>query len=145
MTIRLRPHHLLCILTYVGKGYSPAFTANYDAIAQRIADGEEILLVEGPDDICAPLMEEDEPHCLGDSVAQRDRDAAEAVSELLSLPVEGDDRIVLDARRIGHLRGAFEVGTIRKACTGCEWAPLCTGIAADGFGDTRIGGEKPQP
>ena len=25
MTIRLRAHHLLCLLTYAGKGYSPAF------------------------------------------------------------------------------------------------------------------------
>ena len=50
MTVRLRPHHLLCLLTYVGKGYSPAFTANYDAIAMRIEQGEELLIVSGPDD-----------------------------------------------------------------------------------------------
>ena len=34
MTIKLRAHHLLCLLTYVGKGYSPAFTANYDRVEQ---------------------------------------------------------------------------------------------------------------
>ena len=50
MTIRLRPHHLLCLLTYSGKGYSAAFTANYDVIAGQISQGEDILIVEGPDD-----------------------------------------------------------------------------------------------
>ena len=76
MTIRLRAHHLLCLLTYVGKGYSPAFTANYDAIAERLSRGEDILLVSGPDDICAPLLDEPEPHCLNEGVIERDRLAA---------------------------------------------------------------------
>ncbi len=54
MTVELRPHHLLCMLTYVGKGYSPAFCANYDAVLARLSAGEEILLVDGPDSVCAP-------------------------------------------------------------------------------------------
>ena len=33
MTIRLRPHHLLWVVTYVGRGYSPAFTANMTRIS----------------------------------------------------------------------------------------------------------------
>jgi len=41
VTIRLRAHHLLCILTYVGKGYTPGFTVNYDRVARRMSDGEE--------------------------------------------------------------------------------------------------------
>ena len=36
MTVRLRAHHLLCMLTYVGKGYTAAFTANYDRIVERL-------------------------------------------------------------------------------------------------------------
>ncbi len=56
MTVRLRGHHLLCMLTFVGKGYSPAFVENYDRIAGRLSEGEDILLVDGPDDICAPLL-----------------------------------------------------------------------------------------
>ncbi|RUZ88238.1 DUF1284 domain-containing protein, partial [Mesorhizobium sp. M7A.F.Ca.US.006.01.2.1] len=67
MTIKLRAHHLLCPLTYVGKGYSPAFTANYDRVAERLSRGEDILLVSGPDDVCAPLLDEPEPHCLNES------------------------------------------------------------------------------
>ncbi|WP_439343967.1 DUF1284 domain-containing protein [Vacuolonema iberomarrocanum] len=72
MTIRVRPHHLLCLLTYSGKGYSPAFIANYDAIAARLSKGEDIVIVCGPDDICAPLLSDSEPHCWSASVTERD-------------------------------------------------------------------------
>ena len=88
MTIRLRPHHLLCLLTYSGKGYSAAFTANYDVIAGRISQGEDVLIVEGPDDICAPLLGDSEPHCWRDSVTERDRLAARDLRELLETRFE---------------------------------------------------------
>jgi len=65
MTVRLRSHHLLCLLTYVGKGYSAAFIANYDAIAKRLGRGEDVLIVSGPDDICQPMLGEAESHCSG--------------------------------------------------------------------------------
>ncbi|TJU92322.1 MAG: DUF1284 domain-containing protein, partial [Mesorhizobium sp.] len=69
MTVRLRAHHLLCLLTYVGKGYSPAFTANYDKVVKRLGEGEAVLIVSGPDAICAPMLDEREPHCLGEGAA----------------------------------------------------------------------------
>ena len=70
--VRLRPHHLLCILTFAGEGYSPSFVANFAAIAARIGAGETIELVAGPDDICAPLEGTDDTHCHGASVTGRD-------------------------------------------------------------------------
>ena len=76
MTVRLRAHHLLCMLTYVGNGYSPAFVENYEVIAARLSAGEEIELVAGPDDICVPLTADPDAHCHGASVIERDRAAA---------------------------------------------------------------------
>jgi len=138
VTIRLRAHHLLCLLTYVGKGYSPAFTANYDAIAERLSRGEDILLVSGPDDVCAPLLDGPEPHCLGESVAERDRLAARDVADLLALPIQPGVRVDLDAAILARLRQAFSVGGVRKACGGCEWNELCGAIAAGGFAETKV-------
>ncbi len=76
MTVRLRPHHLLCVPTYVGKGYGPAFTANMTAVAERLCAGEDIELVAEPDDICAPLRGVPDPHCHRASIVERDRAAA---------------------------------------------------------------------
>lgn len=138
MTVRLRAHHLLCILTYAGNGYNPAFVANYNAIAGRIAEGEDIVLVSGPDDICAPLLAEVDPHCHGASVVRRDRQAAEALAELLSRAVAVGERLVLDDATLLDMREAFARGTIRRACTGCARASLCSSIAGDGYAEVRI-------
>ena len=133
MTVRLRPHHLLCVLTYVGRGYSPAFTANMTAVAERLGAGEEIELVAGPDDICAPLLDHPDPHCHRPSVLGRDRAAARDLHDLLGLNLRTGAHWVLDEDLIRRLRAAFASGTTRSACAGCEWVDLCGSIAASGF------------
>jgi len=138
MTVRVRPHHLLCLLTYVGKGYSAAFVANYDVIARRLSSGEEVELVEGPDDICGPLLDDADPHCWRDSVTERDRQAALDLKELLGRPVEAGAVMSLTAARLQRMRAAFASGKTRAACGGCEWHELCTAIAGQGFAGVAV-------
>lgn len=138
MTIQLRPHHLLCLLTYAGKGYSPAFTANYDVITGRIAKGEDLLIVKGPDDICAPLLEDSGAHCWRDSVTDRDRLAASELGELLPSPIQTGARITLVPKIVQDMRKAFAANGIRAACSGCEWSALCSRISAQHFEGTRL-------
>ncbi len=45
MTITLRAHHLLCVLTYSGKGYSPAFVTNFDSVVRRLQAGEALEIL----------------------------------------------------------------------------------------------------
>jgi hypothetical protein len=139
VTVRLRAHHLLCLLTYVGKGYGPGFTANYDRIVARLNRGETILIVSGPDDICAPLLKaEAEPHCQQDSVAERDERAAESVAALLGRPVRAGTHLELGPAHLETMRQAFSTGQTRAACQGCEWSTLCDAIAADGYPGVRL-------
>lgn len=138
MTVRLRPHHLLCLTSYIGKGYTPAFTASYDAIAARLSAGEDIEIVSGPDDICAPLLADDDAHCRAQSVADRDRLAARDAGALLGAPIRAGTRIALDAARLTRLRENFAKGSIRAACAGCDWAELCGAVAASGFKHVRV-------
>lgn len=133
MTVRLRPHHLLCVLTYVGLGYSPAFTANMTGVAERLGAGEDIELVAGPDDICAPLLDGPDAHCHRASVMERDRAAERDLSALLGLDVQTGVHWVLNDDLATRLRAAFASHQIRSACTGCEWVDLCGSIAAHGF------------
>lgn len=138
MTIRLRPHHLLCLLTYVGKGYGAAFIANYNAIAARIGDGEDVAVVAGPDDICAPLLGDAEPHCHRDSVIERDRLALRDLGELLTPPPVLGGSVVLEPGLLRQMREAFTAGRTRAACVGCEWHGLCSGISASGYAGVVI-------
>lgn len=139
MTVRLRGHHLLCMLTYIGKGYSPAFVDNYDTIAGRLSDGEDIEIIDGPDDICQPLLCTGDCHCFNESVVVRDRLAMNAVSDLFKTRVAAGFDFELDAERLTSMRFAFATGTIRKACKSCEWSDLCTEIAvANDYADVKI-------
>lgn len=133
MTVRLRPHHLLCVLTYVGKGYSPAFTANMTRIAERLRSGEVIEIVEGPDDICAPLLNDLDPHCHHASVTLRDRAAVDDIAPVLKLNIRAGTRLALVDGVVSRLRGRFASAKIRHACGGCQWNELCGSIAASGY------------
>ena len=136
MTILLRPHHLLCLLTYVGEGYGDVFTRNYDAIARRLSAGEPIMIVDGPDDVCAPLLADPDAHCRRPGVIGRDADALHDVAGILGAEV--GDVLSLDEATLQDMRAAFASGRIRHACVGCEWEVLCSTVARDGFAGTRV-------
>ncbi|WP_447957280.1 DUF1284 domain-containing protein [Vreelandella sp. EE7] len=140
MTIRLRGHHLLCLLTYVGKGYSASFVANYDRLAARLSCGEPVELVAGPDDICAPLLAPacEPPHCLNDSVVGRDTAALEDISETLGRSLAVGDTLNLNSATLASLRAAFRAGLNRRACVDCQWHSLCTDVAGSGYVGVRI-------
>ncbi|WP_226550404.1 DUF1284 domain-containing protein [Celeribacter naphthalenivorans] len=138
MTISLRPHHLLCLLTYVGKGYSPAFVAGYDRIVARLNAGEEIEMTASPDDICAPIACDLKEHCHGTSVISRDTRAAQDVGRLLCTDIAPGARLTLTPEITAALRTAFATGDIRSACPGCEWESLCTTVAKGGYPNVRF-------
>jgi hypothetical protein len=138
VTVRLRAHHLLCMLTYVGEGYGAAFTRNFDAVLGRIAAGEEIAIVAGPDEVCAPLLAEDEPHCLLPSVTARDESAAREVSDFFGLDIRSESGLRLDASRLAAMRAAFVRGELRSACLQCAWFELCSTVATGGFAGVRL-------
>lgn len=139
MTTRLRPHHLLCMLTFAGSGYTPAFVKNFEEVVRRISTGgETVEIVEGPDDVCAPLHADPDRHCNSANVAVRDRHAAEALSHLLRRSIQPKEQVLLDREILDILREAFAGGSIRRACIGCQWAPLCDVIVQNRFAGTQL-------
>lgn len=140
MTVALRAHHLLCMLTYASKGYSPEFVHNFDGIVRRLAAGETVCVVDGPDAVCAPLCEREGAcaHCHGADVRARDQRAAQDLSPLLGRPLGSGSRLRLDTALLERLRTAYASGHVRGACAGCEWADLCTGIASAGYAGVRL-------
>lgn len=147
--VRLRPHHLYCMLTYKGLGYTDDFVCNYNQIAEKLSqDTIMIQLVEGPDDICAPMMQcQNHPdfHCTFDRV--KDRDAAvlkilnqqiEAGTLPISTPLLSDSLFQLTENLLQSMRQLFKNKTLRLACEGCQWYDTCTDIADDNFKDVKI-------
>lgn len=141
--MRFRPHHLLCMLTYTGKGYSQSFTDNYDRIIDELNKGNKtIKLVSGADDICAPRLcdaNDTNCHCHRNYIDDRDR---KSLSDIRKMPEFLDfkigSHINLTKDFINSLREAYKENTIRTACSGCEWKNLCDRIEHDNFKGARL-------
>ena len=123
--IRIRGHHLLCILGFKGLGYSEAFVTNMTRIVSLLAGDPGIMLelVSGCDAICRPC-----PHRSDDScVKSPDAEAALAQMDKAVL-----DRICLTAGMQATVRKAYravaasvkpqELGT--TFCADCQWLGL---------------------
>lgn len=136
--VPMRPHHLLCSLTYRGEGYSAAFIAGYDRVIESLAAGAPIRIVEGPDAICAPRLGEAGCHCHEARIAWRDRQAAADLADCLDCDLKPGTEIPGLLHHLPALRAAFAEGTLRKACSGCAWHDLCDHVAAAGFAGTRL-------
>ena len=133
--IRLRGHHFLCLLTYKGLGYTPAFVENMTAIAHRINAGEKVILHPGPDDICAALTPADRAACNHDC-AKSETAALDDMAEAATVAVLGhglDAAFTLDVDKVAQLRAAFLTGESRSACGICRWRAVCDEISASGF------------
>lgn len=141
--IRFRPHHLLCMLTHVGKGYSETFIQNMGDILEQINQGNhDIILEYGPDDICAPRLcdkSDTTCHCRENHITDRDNEALadfENHAEFSMFKI--GNRFKLTKDLINRLRIVYKTQDIRTACKDCEWYDLCTDIAHNGFKGTKL-------
>ena len=79
----IRPHHMLCMQFFEGKGYSDGFVASMAAIKEKLEkEDPQVEIVEGTDDVCKNC-----PHNMGgaceneDSVRQHDKRVYDKVIE----------------------------------------------------------------
>jgi uncharacterized protein len=142
LSLYLRPHHLLCILTYRGYGYGEEFVANFSAVVAQISAGAEFFIRRGPDAICAPLCNAQprtDFHCDELRVYERDDAASAALMPYFGDAVlQGRKPTRLAADLVQKLRADFKTGAIRQACTGCQWHAFCTEIAEQDFSRTHL-------
>ena len=107
--MNIRPHHLLCIRSYVGRGYSEEFTANMDKITAELKSGAPFTLVKGKDDLCAHC-----PYCTDECMTKEKTDRY--------------DKAVLDALKLEYGKEyVYKIPdlNIDDICSDCEWFTLC--------------------
>ena len=140
--IKFRPHHFLCVLTYIGKGYSQNFTDNFDALVDQLNSGiNKIQLVSGPDDICTPRLcdKNDICHCYDAQMTQTDIRALNDLRHLKSFEnIQIGSVITLTQDIIKDMRQAYKANAIRTACKDCEWFDICTDISQNNFNGAKL-------
>ncbi|WP_027091365.1 DUF1284 domain-containing protein [Cohnella thermotolerans] len=130
MNIRLRGHHLLCLLGYRGKGYSDGFCANMTDVYETLRKRPDttIDIVEGPDDICRAFPADQPSHCENTSVYRKDQ----AILERLGLRTGRSLRWKTICEKVS---ASVAPGDIAHLCADCRWQPL--GLCSEGVGHMR--------
>lgn len=136
--IRLRAHHLLCSLTFTGRGYSRAFERDFKEVIERIRQDETIEIVSGPDEICVSVKECAGSHCYEDRIAERDRLALLDIS--VSLGITLDVGSVIKPRDLFHerFRHAYKEREVRSACFDCQWTDVCDTVVRNKFAKAQL-------
>ncbi len=124
MQIHLRPHHGICLLNFIGKGYSDDFSLNMSRMQQLLMEDPEtrITITKGADDLC-----------------QRCPNRRGSACTSLHPPLFDENVLRLTGLSYGQnvTWGAFSALTsplslfhLEETCPNCEWLSLCKEIAA---------------
>lgn len=120
--VNLRPHHLLCIRTFSGAGYSHEFIDNMHRVVSACKiPSQTIKIVEGLDDICACC-----PHNQGNLCIRND-DMAKGMDKrtlsILGLRLD----FLYNSLNLGDIiEIAIQQGLFCDVCERCEWFdPYC--------------------
>ncbi|REE84443.1 hypothetical protein A8990_115122 [Paenibacillus taihuensis] len=114
--IRLRGHHLLCLLGFRGMGYSAAFSANMREVYNELRDEPQTLvsIIGGPDDLCACFPKDAEQHCENRSVYEHDKRILEKLGFAAGMTLPWADVTL-------RVRDRMQPEDINTLCYTCEW------------------------
>ena len=132
LMFRLRGHHLLCLLGYHGIGYSEEFTTNMTLLHQtlRVYPQTEILIVMGPDDLCAKYPTTQIYHCQDANIHTRDA----AILAKLQLQIGEQLPWIEIHNRIARSINPIDIGSL---CSTCSWRS--DGVCEDGILEVQSG------
>ena len=122
MEIKLRPHHLLCIQKFVGKGYDGVFTNHLAKIVELLSENPDtkITLVEGCDNVCTKCPNREEGACTD---GQKVLDLDEGVLDACKLK-PGTTDTWKSLSRTARER-VFETEKFELICSSCQWFDIC--------------------
>ncbi|ARP51197.1 MULTISPECIES: DUF1284 domain-containing protein [Caproicibacterium] len=115
----LRPHHGLCLLHYIGRGYSDAFTQNMSkkAVHLREEPDTEIVLCTQTDSLCDSCPNRCGTHCSSEKPKRYD----EAVLRLCGLQAAQ----TLPWRELRRRCRQLAQSGMESVCGDCQWFTLC--------------------
>lgn len=118
--IKLRPHHLICLNLFRGKGYSDKFTINMTTVKSHIDSHDTIHITEGKDDICSHCPNSsDSGLCITESKVNKYDDAIRKILDLKS----GKDYSFTELTKMINISSILD-----EVCSDCSWNSFCKQI-----------------
>lgn len=122
--IYLRPHHLLCTQTFLGKGYSDEFVENMTYITKllRNNNSQEIELTFSCDSLCSFCPNRTEilhNPCCNDNKKVTSYD--QKVTKLFHL----EEKTYVYADLIREIDSRMTPKRLKHICGNCSWADIC--------------------
>lgn len=121
--MKIRGHHLLCLLHFEGKGYSEKFLQNMGRIKEKLEGGYKFFLVIGKDDICNKCPYSKGKRCLRESKIGEIEEKDKRIIGFLGLK-EGKDYFYSDINRI--IFEKIKRKDFENFCKDCSWFHLCS-------------------
>lgn len=145
--IRLRGHHLICLLSFVGKGYGRAFVENFVGVAKEISAGQNnIQIVDCADDICRapnkePCRQAEACQRRGDEILRADELALSLINQsAIVFPLlQPFTSLQFSHRIVQQLREAMASGKFLPLCSPCPWwEGVCKSVVENKFKDVIL-------
>ena len=118
---KFRPHHFLCTLGFEGKGYSPHFVNNYQAIVVTLTENPltSILVVDKLDDICHAC-----PHQRPKELCSKQQFIAKLDNAHQSILGIKAGQVITWQKAQQLIKSNMTLERFHQACEGCEWKSL---------------------
>ena len=118
--IKLRPHHLLCISFFKGKGYSQDFVKNMTWTINLLKDDTAITFIDGADNICKACPNNTNGQCATqDKVERYDK----SLLDLCNLSV--GQTLTYSALKQLVDEKVLSCNKRTQICGDCEWSNIC--------------------
>lgn len=118
--VQLRPHHLLCIQLFEGKGYSPEFTDNMYEVINRLTDSSDIMLNSSCDTLCSKC-----PNSKGNVCETEEKIRIYDTNVLNTCSLEQGYVYSWDYASEIAKKQILEKGIIQDICIDCGWKNIC--------------------
>ena len=116
--IKLRPHHLLCIEFFEGKGYDLKHIENMHHVINCLNEEDNFMLIESLDDICSCCPNRIDDKCkTQDKVLRYDK----SMKDMLKLEYERE----YSYKEISSIVKENIDYLLNNTCKDCQWAYIC--------------------
>lgn len=115
--INLRPHHILCIQGYIGKGYNKEFIKNMDEIVKQLRENSNIFIniIYKEDDICKFCPNRNENNKCKDSYKVKYID--QKVVKYFKLEEKNYKYIDI----LNEIKENINMDKMKDICSSCSW------------------------